>query len=174
MAPKFSEKRERERDQIGLDYLTQYDDQPRRFGIGWGWQCQTEGQLEGLRQAGKYLLAVERVRSKKAAYRLTKDQMEQVKEHEATEKTAFESGLRAMYPSVWLRMEKGQSVLEKSPVSCNRDGAKGVARPTLHLGQTVRYGRSLSAVESLKHLWGGHEELYESRGSRYGSVKARG
>jgi hypothetical protein len=84
--------------------------------MGLGWQRQTEGQLEGLRQAGKYLLAVERVRSKTAAYRLTKDQMEQVKEHEATEKTVFEYGLRAMYPSVWLRMEKGQSVLEKSPV----------------------------------------------------------
>ena len=63
--------------------------------MGLGWQRQTEGQLEGLRQAGKYLLAVERVRSKTAAYRLTKDQMEQVKEHEATEKTVFEYGLRA-------------------------------------------------------------------------------
>ncbi len=42
--------------------------------------------------------------------------MEQVKEHEATEKTVFEYGLRAMYPSVWLSMEKEQSVLEKSPV----------------------------------------------------------
>jgi hypothetical protein len=30
---------------------------------------------------------------------------------------------------------------------------------------TVRYGRSLSAVESLKHHWGGHEEPYESIGS---------
>jgi hypothetical protein len=64
--------------------------------------------------------------------------MEQVKEHEATEKTVFEYGLRAMYPSVWLRMEKGQSVLEKE--SCNRDGAKGLACPTLHLGQPCDTG----------------------------------
>jgi hypothetical protein len=100
MAPEFSEKKERERDQIGLDYLTQYGDQPRRFRNGLGLAVPDRRQLEGLRRAGKYLLAVERVSSKKAAYRLTKDQMEQVKEHEATEKTAFEPGLRAMYPSV--------------------------------------------------------------------------
>jgi hypothetical protein len=62
----------------------------------------------------RYLLAVERVESKKQQLRLTKDQMDQLKERKRTEEAAAEACFRDLYTSVWLlRVEKGEIEVER-------------------------------------------------------------
>lgn len=110
----FAEKTEREQRQIAIEFFLQHGSQPRRYRNGLGLAVPDRRQLAGVRRAASYLLAVERVRAKKTAYQLTKEQMEQLKEREETERTALESGLRGMYTAVWLlKIENGQPEIEK-------------------------------------------------------------
>ena len=123
----FSEKKERDQEQIAIELLTQYGDKPRRFRNGIGLVIPDRRQLEGLRRSAKYLLAVERVRSKKGSYKLTKDQMEQLREREQTEKSGFESGVRALYPAVWLlKMENGKPGIEKLEIGARPLKEQGI------------------------------------------------
>jgi hypothetical protein len=71
-------------------------------------------QIEALRRAVRYLLAIERVEAKKQQHRLSKDQLDQLKERRRTEEAAAESALRELYVSVWLpRVETGKLEIEK-------------------------------------------------------------
>jgi len=115
--PEFSEKTMRDQEKNALEFLTQHGGLHRRYRNGLGLAVIDRRQLPGLRTAAKYLLAVERVRAKKTAYRLSKDQIDQLKEREDTDKAAFESGMRVLYPAIWLlKMESGQFVLEKHEI----------------------------------------------------------
>jgi len=67
-----------------------------------------------LRRAVRYLLAIERVEAKKQQSRLTKDQLDQLKERRRTEEAAIESAVRELYTAVWLpRVEAGALEIEK-------------------------------------------------------------
>lgn len=70
-------------------------------------------QVEPLRRAVRYLLAIERVDQKKNLLRLSKDQLDQLKERRQTEERAAESAFRTLYTQVWLpKMANGEETIE--------------------------------------------------------------
>jgi hypothetical protein len=77
----------------------------------------------------RYIKGVELVRSKRSQLNLTTPQMQQLQERQKTEETALESGLRALYQSVWLPVvgEGGQLDLEKVTLS-----GRPLAAQTMH------------------------------------------
>ena len=75
---------------------------PREFRNGLGIAVPAADQIEVLRRAVRYLLAVERVRAKWREHNLTDAQKSQLREREATEKAAAESALLKLYGEVWL------------------------------------------------------------------------
>jgi len=110
----FAEKSRADQEKLALNYLTYFGSGPRRYRNGLGLAVPDSREIEGIRRAARYLLAVDRVRKKQSSYKLSKDQQDQLKERESTEKTAMEAGLRTLYSSVWLlRMDAGNPVLEK-------------------------------------------------------------
>ena len=130
----FSEKKEREQEQAAIELLTQCGVLPRRFRNGIGLALSDKRQLEGLRRSAKYLLAVERVRLKKGSYKLTKDQMDQLREREQTEKSGFESGMRALYPAVLLlKMESGKPKIDKVEIGARPLKEQGVHERLIEL-----------------------------------------
>jgi len=91
-----------------IELLTRYGDGPRRYRNGVGLAVPDKRQVEPLRRAVRYLMAIGRVEEKKRQHRLTKDQLEQLKERRGTEGAAAESALRNLYAAVWLpRVEEG-------------------------------------------------------------------
>lgn len=96
------------------EYLSKCGDRPRRFRNGVGLAIPDKKQIEALRRAVRYLLAIERVDAKKQQLRLTKDQLDQLKERKRTEEAAAESCFRDLYTAVWLpRVEDGAIELER-------------------------------------------------------------
>jgi hypothetical protein len=71
-------------------------------------------QIEAIRRAVRYLLAIDRVETKKKQLQLTTDQLDQLKERKGTEQGAAESCFRELYTSVWLpRVQGGELEIEK-------------------------------------------------------------
>jgi hypothetical protein len=96
------------------DYLTKYGDRPRRFRNGLGLAIPEKKQIEALRRAVRYLLAIDRVEAKKQQLRLTKDQIDQLRERKRTEQAAAESCFRELYTAAWLpRVQDGELEIEK-------------------------------------------------------------
>jgi hypothetical protein len=96
------------------EFLSKYGDRPRRFRNGLGLAIPDKKQIEALRRAVRYLLAIERVDAKKQQLRLTKDQLDQLKERKRTEEAASESCFRDLYAAVWLpRVEGGEIDIER-------------------------------------------------------------
>jgi predicted AAA+ superfamily ATPase len=98
----FAEASAAEQRRLGLEMLAKYGDKPRRFRNGVALAVPDRKAIEALRRAARYLIAIDRVEEKRHQHRLTKDQLDQLKERRATEKAAAESALRGLYPSVWL------------------------------------------------------------------------
>ena len=105
---------EKEKEKLALEYLTQYGDKPRVYRNAIGLTVPDKNQIEPLRRAIRYLIAVERVKAKKKSLNLQDVQLEQLKERERTEEAAMESSLRNLYSSVWLlKIEDGSVTIEK-------------------------------------------------------------
>jgi hypothetical protein len=103
-----------EKDRQAKEFFAKYGDRPRRYKNGIGLAVPDKKQIEALRRAVRYLLAIERVDARKRQLRLTKDQDDQLKERRRTEEGAAESALRELYNAVWLpRIESGDLVIEK-------------------------------------------------------------
>ncbi len=103
-----------EQERQAKEFLSKYGDRPRRFRNGLGLAIPDKKQIEALRRAVRYLLAIERVDAKKAQLRLTKDQLDQLKERKRTEEAAGESCFRDLYAAVWLpRVERGEIDVER-------------------------------------------------------------
>lgn len=91
----------------GLELLSRYGDRPRNYRNAVGLVVPDKKQVEALRRATRYLIAVERVEKHKAVHRLTKEQLDELKERRRTEEAAAESSLRDLYTAVWLlRIDK--------------------------------------------------------------------
>ena len=75
---------------------------PREFRNGLGLAAPSADQVEVLRRAVRYLLAVERVSSRWREHNLTDAQKGQLRERRATEGAAAESALLKLYAEVWL------------------------------------------------------------------------
>lgn len=104
----FAEKRKNDQDQLALEFLTNYGDRPRSYRRGLVLAAPDPGQVSGIRRASRYLLACRRVKEKRKSYKISDEQMEQLKERERTEQAALESGLRSLYSELLLlRVEEG-------------------------------------------------------------------
>ncbi|WP_054029999.1 ATP-binding protein [Desulfatitalea tepidiphila] len=110
----FAAEGKSEQERQAKEYLTKYGDRPRRFRNGLGLAIPQKKQIEALRRAVRYLLAIDRVEGKKQQLRLTKDQLEQLRERKRTEQSAVESCFRELYTAVWLpRVQGGELEIEK-------------------------------------------------------------
>jgi hypothetical protein len=110
----FAGESKAEQERQAKELLSKYGDRPRRFRNGLGLAIPDKKQIEALRRAVRYLLAIERVDAKKQQHRLTKDQLDQLKERKRTEEAAAESCFRDLYAAVWLpRVEGGEIDLER-------------------------------------------------------------
>lgn len=110
----FAGESKADQERLAKDYLSKYGDRPRRYRNGLGLAIPDKKQIEALRRAVRYLLAIERVEAKKHQHRLTKDQLDQLKERKRTEEAAAESCFRDLYAAVWLpRVENGEIDVER-------------------------------------------------------------
>ena len=110
----FAAEGKTEQDRQARECLTRYGDRPRRFRNGLALAIPEKKQIEALRRAVRYLLAIDRVEAKKQQLRLTKDQLDQLKERKRTEQAAAESCFRELYTAAWLpRVQDGELEIEK-------------------------------------------------------------
>lgn len=96
------------------EFLERYGDRPRKYRNGLGLAVPTEDQIEILRRAVRYLVAIEGVKAKAKQLSLTDDQKSQLRERDATEKATAESAFLKLYMEVWLpRVEGGEIAIER-------------------------------------------------------------
>ena len=119
--------------------LSKYGDTPRQYRNGVALAVPDRKQLESLRRAVRYLMAIERVESRKSQHRLTKDQTDQLRERRRTEESAAETAFRQLYPAVWLpRVGAGGALdLEKIEVGGRPLQATGVHERVMELLTSV-------------------------------------
>jgi len=123
-----------EQERWANEMFSKYGDRLRRYRNGVGLAMPDKRPLESLRRAVRYLLAVERVEDKKNQLRLSKDQLEQLREHRRTHEGVVESSLRALYTAVCLpRVENGAMVVEKVEVGGRPLTATGIHERVMEL-----------------------------------------
>ena len=128
------------------DICENHGNRPREFRNGLGLAVPSADQVEVLRRAVRYLLAIERVQVKWREFNLTDAQKVQLKERNATEKSATESALLKLYGEVWLpRSDNGSLSLEAvniggRPLQTTLDEKKRaqIHQRLMELLQTVR------------------------------------
>ena len=98
----FAAKSASEQRRGALTICEQYGNRQREFRNGLGLAVPSGDQVEILRRAVRYLLAIERVTGKWREHNLTDAQRSQLKERDATETAAAESALLKLYGEVWL------------------------------------------------------------------------
>jgi len=98
----FAAKSTGEQRQAALALCEKYGNRQREFRNGLGLAVPAADQVEVLRRAVRYLLAVERVNGKWREHNLTNPQRSQLRERKATETAAAESALLKLYGEVWL------------------------------------------------------------------------
>jgi hypothetical protein len=158
----FAAEGKSEQERLAKEYLTKYGDRPRRFRNGLGLAIPEKKQIEALRRAVRYLLAIDRVEEKKQQLRLSEDQIDQLRERKRTEQAAAESCFRELYTAVWLpRVQGGELEIEKverggRPLQATgvheriMELLTGVGTPRIHgsvtprkIAERVRLGESL-------------------------------
>ncbi len=123
----FAAETRAEQERWANEVLSKYGDRLRKYRNGVGLAMPDKRPIESLRRAVRYLLAVERVEDKKQQLRLSKDQLEQLREHRRTHESAAESALRRLYTAVWLpRVENGALGIEKVEVGGRPLQATGI------------------------------------------------
>lgn len=134
MGPDYATKTAAQQNDAAITMLSKYDSGPRKYRNGVGLAIPDKKPIEALRRAVRYLMAVERVQSKKAQHRLSKDQESQLKERKGTEEAAAETAFRQLYPAVWLpRMTEGTLTIEKVEVGGRPLQATGVHERVMEL-----------------------------------------
>ena len=91
-----------EQEETKRDLFEQHGNRPREFRNGLGLAAPSADQVEVLRRAVRYLLAIERVGGRWREHNLTDAQKGQLRERRATEGAAAESALLKLYAEVWL------------------------------------------------------------------------
>jgi hypothetical protein len=110
MPLEFGAETKAEQQRLAKDIMEKYGDKPRSFRNGLGLAVPTADQIEVLRRAVRYLLAIERVKTKAKQHNLTDEQKGQLRERESTEKAAAESALLKLYTEVWLPKLNGSGI----------------------------------------------------------------
>lgn len=131
----FAGKSGSQQDAEAKTMLSKYGDGPRQYRNGVGLAIPDKKPIEALRRAVRYVMAVERVESRKKQHKLTKDQEEQLRERGRTEEKAAESAFRQVYSAVWLpRVGSGGAIdLEKIEVGGRPLQATGVHERVMEL-----------------------------------------
>ena len=97
-----------------LGLFSRYGNDLRKYRNGIGLAIPDVRQIESMRRAARYLKAIELLRNKRAQLNLTREQLDQLKERENTEKGALESAIRTLYTVVYLpQMANGLLGIEK-------------------------------------------------------------
>ena len=96
-----------EQKRAALGICENYGNRTREFRNGLGLAVPSADQIEVLRRAVRYLLAVERVQGRWREHNLTPAQRSQLKERGATEGAAAESALLKLYDEVWMPASDG-------------------------------------------------------------------
>ena len=101
-------------DKKALNFLTYYGERQRKYRNSLGLAMPLKSQIEPLKRTIKYLIAIDRIKSRRRQLNLTERQIEELKERERTEKSSFESSFKNLYASVWLvKADNGKLTLEK-------------------------------------------------------------
>ncbi len=130
----FASKSNAEQEREAVALFSKYGEKPRRYRNGIGVVVPDKKQIESLRRAVRYLLAVEKVDSKKTELRLSKNQLDQLKERKGTEEAAKESALRGLYNAVWLpRVDNGTLAVEKIEIGGRPLQSTGVYERVMEL-----------------------------------------
>ncbi len=141
--------------QYALEILLKRGDQPRRYRNALGLAVPNLQEIESLRRAMRYALAVERLRGKKVQNNLTTEQMAQLKERGDTEKGKVESAFRNLYNAVWLPTANNGSIsLEAIDIGARPLGATTIHERLMELLTTVQnkvYG-TLKAHKLLEYM----------------------
>ena len=106
----FGAETKTEQQRIGKELLEKFGDKPRQFRNGLGLAIPMGDQIEVLRRAVRYLLAIEQVKGKAKQLNLTDEQKAQLREREATEKATAESAFLKLYTQVWLPKVEGSGI----------------------------------------------------------------
>lgn len=147
----FAGESKAEQERIAKEFFAKYGDRPRKYRNGVGLAIPERRQIEALRRAVRYLLAIERVDSKKQQLRLSKDQLDQLRERRRTEEAAAESAFRALYASVWLpRVENGSLEIERVEVGGRPLQATGIHERMMELLTTAGTPRVHASVTPRK------------------------
>ena len=130
----FVYKSEKEREGTGLEYLTQYGDRPRIYRNALALAVPDKNQIEPLRRAVKYLIAIERIKGKKKTLNLTEEHLEQLKEREKSEQASRDSSFRNLYNTLWLlKKENGRDVIETVEIGGRALKATGIHERLMEL-----------------------------------------
>lgn len=96
------------------EIFEKYGDRQRLYRNGIGLVIPQKSKVASLQKAVSYLLAVEKVETNKSQHRLTKDQLDQLKDRRRKEETSIEADLKELYATVWLpSVDGGQITIEK-------------------------------------------------------------
>jgi len=113
----FAGKPRSQQESVAKEMMEKYGEKPRSYRNGLGLAIPASDQVEILRRAVRYLLAIEGVKSKAKQLNLTDEQRSQLRERESTEQAAAESALLKLYTEVWLpRAESGGIGIERVTV----------------------------------------------------------
>lgn len=109
----FAGKSKTERQAAAREIFENYGDKPRQFRNGLALAVPSTDQIETLRRAVRYLIAIDRVKPKSKQHNLTDEQRGQLREREATERAAAESAFLKLYTEVWLpKLENSAIAIE--------------------------------------------------------------
>lgn len=130
----FAGENKTEQERMAKEFLAKYGDRPRKYRNGLGLAIPEKRQIEALRRAVRYLLTIERVENKRQQLRLSKDQLDQLRERRRTEEAASESAFRALYTAVWLpRVEDGNLEIERVEIGGRPLQATGIHERMMEL-----------------------------------------
>jgi hypothetical protein len=134
----FAGEKQGEQERQAKEILSKYGEKPRRYRNGVGLAIPDKKQIASLKRAVRYLLAIDRVEARKSQHRLTKDQLEQLKERRRTEEAAAEAAFRHLYSAVWLpRMEEGRLEIEPVEIGGRPLQATGIHERIMELLTTA-------------------------------------
>ncbi|MGH6738573.1 MAG: DUF499 domain-containing protein, partial [Bradyrhizobium sp.] len=102
MPLEFAGKTAAKQDEEAREMLSKHGEKLRSYRNAVALAIPDKKQIESLRRAVRYLMAVELVDTKKRQYKLSKDQEDQLKERRRTEEAAAETAFRQLYHAVWL------------------------------------------------------------------------
>lgn len=108
------------KESLAKELFEKFGDRPRHYRNGLGLAVPSNDQIEALRRATRYLVAIEQVKEKAKQHNLTDEQKVQLREREATERAAVESAFLKLYTEIWLPRVNGSGITIESVAAGGR------------------------------------------------------